>query len=117
MSPPAWTRSSRANHRKPKRKQTTHKPEAPVKGPAAVQRSMSSDVDNHRHAQELAPPEQNPYASPAEAGGYDSQVTAGIGVWCDGKHFVLHRDAAFPPICLKTGEPATRYRKYGLLWS
>ena len=60
---------------------------------------------------------QNPYASPADAGGYDPQGSAGIAVWSDGKYVVLHRDASFPLICLKTGEPATRQRKYGLLWS
>jgi hypothetical protein len=61
--------------------------------------------------------ELNPYAAPAEAGGYDTQAAAGIGVWRDGNLVVMHRAAPFPPVCIRTGQPAVRYRRYGLLWS
>ena len=60
--------------------------------------------------------EINPYAAPAEAGGYDSQSPAGIGVWRDGYYVVMHRAAPFPPVCIFSGQPAERYRRYALLW-
>jgi hypothetical protein len=59
----------------------------------------------------------NPYASPAEVGGYDAEAPAGIGVWRDGQLVVVHRKAAFPSVCIFTGRPAERCRRYGLVWS
>jgi hypothetical protein len=78
---------------------------------------MSSDRQTPLPATVLSAAELNPYAAPAEAGGYDTQAAVGIGVWRDGKLTVMHRAAPFPPVCIHTGQPATRYRRYGLLWS
>lgn len=61
--------------------------------------------------------DSNPYSSPAEAGGYVNEAQAGVGIWSDGNYLVFHREAAFPQICLKTGLPATRNRRFDLLWS
>jgi hypothetical protein len=63
------------------------------------------------------PPDINPYAAPAIPGGYDPAGAAGIGVWRDGNLVVIHRRAAFPPVCIHTGEGATFWRKYALVWS
>jgi len=62
------------------------------------------------------PAEVNPYASPAEAGGYNTLAAAGIGMWRDGKLIVMHRDAPFPPFCIKTGQPAEQFRPQRLVW-
>jgi hypothetical protein len=59
----------------------------------------------------------NPYESPAEAGGYNAAAAAVIGAWRDGKLLVIHQDAALPPLCIKTGEPAERHVHYVLRWS
>ena len=59
--------------------------------------------------------EINPYASPAEAGGYDRQPF-GIGVWRDGPLLVMHQKAELPRFCVHTGEPAVGGREYVLVW-
>jgi hypothetical protein len=59
----------------------------------------------------------NPYASPAAAGGYDGYAADSAGMWHDGKYLVLHPAAHFPPICIKTGQPATRFVPWRLAWS
>jgi hypothetical protein len=61
--------------------------------------------------------EINPYASPASSGGYESGAGPGIGVWSDGNTFVMHQRATLPEICIETGLPAVRYRRFGMLWS
>jgi hypothetical protein len=61
--------------------------------------------------------EINPYASPL-AGGDGDQPAEGPLAWTDGHLLVVHRRAAaLPPLCLETGEPATRWRPYDLVWS
>jgi hypothetical protein len=60
--------------------------------------------------------EVNPYASPAGAGGYDPERDRGVGVWSDGKLLVMHPQATLPPICIATGQPATRWLAYDLAW-
>lgn len=62
-------------------------------------------------------PEINPYASPAGAGGYAPQLDCGVGVWRDGPLLVIHREAALPPICLKTGEAGVRWRRFDVIWT
>jgi hypothetical protein len=57
----------------------------------------------------------NPYASPAEAGGYDRQPF-GIGVWRDGSLLVMHQKAELPRFCIHTGESAVGGREYVLVW-
>ena len=59
--------------------------------------------------------EINPYASPAEAGGYDRKPF-GIGVWRDGPLLVMHQKAELPRFCIHTGEPAVGGREYLLAW-
>jgi len=59
--------------------------------------------------------EINPYASPAEAGGYDRQPF-GVGVWRDGPLLVMHQKAELPRFCIHTGEPAVGGREYVLAW-
>ena len=57
----------------------------------------------------------NPYASPAEAGGYDRQPF-GVGVWRDGPLLEMHQKAELPRFCIHTGEPAVGGREYVLVW-
>ena len=59
----------------------------------------------------------NPYAAPAAAGGYDGRDREEVGVWADGNLLVVHLQAKLPPICLETGQPAARWRKFDVLWS
>jgi hypothetical protein len=61
--------------------------------------------------------ELNPYASPSIAGGYEDHAADAVGHWHDGKYLVLHPAAQFPPICIKTGQPATRFVPWRLAWS
>jgi hypothetical protein len=58
----------------------------------------------------------NPYASPAEAGGYDDRRPFGVGVWRDGTFLVMHQNADLPRFCVHTGEPAVGGREYVLIW-
>jgi hypothetical protein len=58
----------------------------------------------------------NPYAPSAVADPRQELVEAGVGVWRDGGLIVLHRDARLPAICLKTGQPATRWFTFQLSW-
>jgi len=60
--------------------------------------------------------ETNPYASPAGAGGYDPDQDRGVGVWSDGKLLVIHLQATLPPICIDSGQPATRWLPFDLSW-
>lgn len=60
-------------------------------------------------------PNYNPYAPPAELGEDDSQsidtrqmLRATQGLWRDGEFLIARRGEVFPPICVKTGLPATR---------
>ena len=62
------------------------------------------------------PEEINPYASPAEAGGYDDRQPFGVGVWRDGGLLVMHQNAELPRFCVHTGEPAVGGREYVLIW-
>ena len=54
----------------------------------------------------------NPYASPAEAGGYDERQRLGVGVWRDGRLLVMHQRAVLPRFCVHTGERAVGGRKF-----
>ena len=57
---------------------------------------------------------ENPYASPRERSGSPPHE---VGMWRDGKLLVAHRDVVFPRICVRTNEPAQRYRRVSLSWS
>jgi hypothetical protein len=70
-----------------------------------------SSTDNARHEAQI-----NPYASPAEAGGYNDRQRFGIGVWRDGPLLVMHQKAELPRFCIHTGEPAVGGREYVLVW-
>jgi hypothetical protein len=53
----------------------------------------------------------NPYAPSAVAEPYDRReyegdLPAEVGLWRDGRLVVMHVDARWPAICVKTGEPA-----------
>jgi hypothetical protein len=54
------------------------------------------------------PPDINPYASPSVP---DPLVRPdpGVGVWREGTLLVVHRDAVLPPICVKSGRPASEW--------
>jgi hypothetical protein len=56
----------------------------------------------------------NPYASPREV---SDPAAPPIGLWRDGKLLVVHRDAAFPPFCIRTNEPAQPGFRCNLTWS
>ena len=58
----------------------------------------------------------NPYASPREAIG-PANVDPEIGLWQDGTLLVVHRDAKFPPFCVRTNESSQRDSRCDLLWS
>ncbi|MBC7855727.1 MAG: hypothetical protein IAF94_20035 [Pirellulaceae bacterium] len=64
-------------------------------------------------------PAINPYASPQISGGYAPglESAAGFpGLWRQGNLLVMHKQAPLPPICLKSGEPATQRLKRKLQW-
>lgn len=51
----------------------------------------------------------NPYAASAVAEPYDRReygAPSEVGLWRDGQLVVMHVDARWPAICIKTGEPA-----------
>lgn len=57
----------------------------------------------------------NPYAAPAELEAEDQaiadlmkMVRASEGLWRDGKFLIIRRGTVLPPVCVKTGIPATR---------
>jgi hypothetical protein len=61
----------------------------------------------------------NPYAAPQIAGGYvASQPLEGAfpGLWRQGHLLVMHKQAPLPPICLKSGQPATQWLKRKMQW-
>jgi hypothetical protein len=65
------------------------------------------------------PPKEpvNPYASPQIDGGYSPRQQNGFdGLWRDGDVLVMHKDALLPPICVKSGLPATEWLQRDLLW-
>ena len=57
----------------------------------------------------------NPYASPQIPGGYNPAPQAG-GLWREGKMLVMHKLAPLPPICVKSGQPATQWLRRNLAW-
>lgn len=59
----------------------------------------------------------NPYAAPTVPQPYQVQA-AGYqgGVWRKGGILVLHQRAQLPPVCLKSGAPATTWLKRNLSW-
>lgn len=59
----------------------------------------------------------NPYAAPLGEAQADWSLVAGVGCWRHGSLLVVHEDAQLPPICVKTGKPATGYRPTKIYWS
>ncbi len=60
--------------------------------------------------------DDNPYAPSAVVDPREELAEAGVGVWRDGGLLVMHRAAQLPAICLKTGQPATRWFPFQLAW-
>ena len=58
----------------------------------------------------------NPYAPPKASGQVLALDEAGVGVWRDGNLLVMHKQAALPHICVRTGEPATRHVPLRVAW-
>ena len=59
----------------------------------------------------------NPYAAPQIEGGYfPAQQTGFDGLWRDGDILVMHKQAPLPPICVKSGQPATDWLQRDLQW-
>ena len=62
----------------------------------------------------------NPYAAPQFAGEYSPQIPpkpgAFPGLWRQGNVLVMHKQAPLPPICLKSGLPATKWLRRNLQW-
>ena len=60
----------------------------------------------------------NPYAAPQIAGGYAPvPFESGFdGLWRQGNVLVMHKQAPLPPICLKSGQPATQWLRRKLIW-
>ena len=50
----------------------------------------------------------NPYAPPRVLDP-PVKVDPGVGVWLDGELLVIHRAAVLPPVCVKSGGPATMW--------
>jgi hypothetical protein len=48
----------------------------------------------------------NPYAPSLVPQPRQDFAEAGVGLWRDGDLVVMHRDAAWPAVCVRTGEPA-----------
>lgn len=48
----------------------------------------------------------NPYAPSLVPQPQQDFAEAGVGLWRDGDLVVMHRDAAWPAVCIRTGEPA-----------
>jgi hypothetical protein len=51
----------------------------------------------------------NPYAAPTVPDPLVQFAPMGVGVWRDGDHIVMHKDATLPSLCVRTGKP-TRHR-------
>jgi hypothetical protein len=64
----------------------------------------------------VAVTEINPYASPIVPDPPLPFAEAGVGVWRDGGHLVMHQKAELPRYCIHTGEPAVGGREYVLAW-
>ncbi|HMC10161.1 MAG TPA: hypothetical protein VKH44_02680, partial [Pirellulaceae bacterium] len=59
----------------------------------------------------------NPYASPQIDGGYSPRQQLGFdGLWRHGDVLVMHKQAPLPPICVKSGQPATEWLRRDLQW-
>lgn len=59
----------------------------------------------------------NPYAAPTMPQPFLSPAKEYQGgVWRDGPILVMHKLAALPPVCLKSGQPATQWLKRNLSW-
>ncbi len=60
----------------------------------------------------------NPYAPPQNFAGYQPQQQPGAtqGLWRQGNILVMHKMAPLPPICVKSGQPATQWLKRNLRW-
>jgi hypothetical protein len=61
----------------------------------------------------------NPYTSPQLAGNYAAPVPqqGGFpGLWRQGNVLVMHKQAPLPPICLKSGQPATQWLRRNMQW-
>ena len=50
----------------------------------------------------------NPYAPPRVLDP-PAKMDPGVGVWRDGELLVMHRAAVLPPVCVKSGRPATMW--------
>ena len=61
--------------------------------------------------------EANPYASPAADPAPDFELVLGVGAWRHRSLLVLHEEAQLPPVCVKTGRPATSYHTSDIRWS
>lgn len=60
----------------------------------------------------------NPYAAPQTFAGYQPQPQPGAmqGLWRKGNILVMHKMAPLPPICVKSGQPATQWLKRSMQW-
>ncbi len=59
----------------------------------------------------------NPYAAPQLEGGYAPTWETGLdGLWRDGEVLVMHKESPLPPICVKSGQPATDWLQRDLIW-
>lgn len=60
----------------------------------------------------------NPYAAPQIVGGYAPvPFEPGFdGLWRQGNVLVMHKHAPLPPICVKSGQPATQWLRRKLIW-
>jgi hypothetical protein len=66
-----------------------------------------------------APEPVNPYAAPQIPAGYVQVLepaAAFPGLWRQGNVLVMHKQAPLPPICLKSGQPATKWLPRNLQW-
>jgi hypothetical protein len=63
-------------------------------------------------------PAVNPYAAPQLMGNYAApQPQQGFpGLWRQGDLLVMHKQAPLPPICLKSGQPASQWLRRNLQW-
>src|SRR5687768_1782534 len=61
--------------------------------------------------------DHNPYAPPSLRPLPDLAEAIGVGAWRHGTLLVLHEEFQLPPICLKTGGPATTHRNCVICWS
>src|SRR5690349_19000028 len=68
----------------------------------------------------MSQPFINPYAAPqvvnAEVVPGPTPVQGFPGLWRQGNVLVMHKQAPLPPICLKSGLPATQWLRRNLQW-